>query len=71
MIEGEIGESIKLSPDQLRDILSSKKNKQLNIAMVVLAIPNGEAIGKVFMDLGVKQIFVFRNIFPGVKHYDD
>lgn len=69
IIEGEFGELIKLCPSRLKDILKPDVGKELNVRMVILAIPNGESIGKVFLELGVKQIFVFKNIFPGVKRY--
>lgn len=56
--EGEYGEIKYLSSEKLKRILTSESST-LTVDVVVLAIPDSEEIGKVFLDLGVKHVIAF------------
>ena len=44
--------------------MTPEKGKSLNVGVVFLNIQNGEKIGQVFIDLGVKNVFVYKNDQP-------
>ena len=57
-MEGEYGQIKKVHIKDLKNILKTKNNN-LNIDLVILAIPNSVSIGQVFIDLGIPYVIAF------------
>jgi hypothetical protein len=58
-IEGANGKIDYIHIDELKDLLKPANEEQLNVNLVVLAIPESKKLAKVFVDLGVKHVVAF------------
>jgi hypothetical protein len=59
---------IKLTPKELKEILTPRDGKKLNVNICIIVVPDGFELAQVFVELGVHHVFTFNSLFKGIPN---